>query len=145
MDLIDGREVPPTVITTDRELYDHRGTIEVEGGATVTVRGTVQGTVSLHRGARLLLEGTVQGTLHVSGGAQAVVRGSQQGSVDVDHGGTVIVEPTGKLSGSLHVDGELINRGVRAGAIMGRGTIVDEGSGRVVQPRVVNGINYYDI
>ena len=73
-----------------------------------------------------------------------MVRGKAQGSVHISVGSKVIVESSGTLSGSMKNEGELTIRGVFGGSYLGSGIKVLEGSGCIKEPRIVDGVHYYE-
>jgi hypothetical protein len=142
-DLIDGRLVPPLVITSDTVLAGTRmGTIHVEG-ALLTLRGTNRGTIVVHEGAGLMLEGTQAGTVYVARGGQVTILGALNGETTLEPGATVVVEATGRLAGGLTNAGRVIVRGVYGGCRRGPGAFVLEGVGRLKSPEVIDGITTY--
>jgi cytoskeletal protein CcmA (bactofilin family) len=143
-DIMDGREVPRLVVTGDYTLSrTHQGGVHVESGQ-FRLEGTLQGSLDLQCGAAALIRGTQQGSVAVAEGAIAVVTGAIQGSVHVYSGGTVIIEGTGRLAGSLSNDGEVVVRGVFGGSYSGDGQLRLEGDGHIKQPRVRDGVSYYE-
>jgi hypothetical protein len=143
-DLIDGREVPQLVITSDHVLVGtHTGTIQVESGH-LEVRGTNQGTLNLHPGATATISGSQQGTVSVSPGASVQVTGAIEGTTNVSQDAGVIVEPGGKLAGTLHNDGSVVIRGVFGGVRSGQGSLLFEDQGYEKAPVVRDGVHYYE-
>lgn len=142
-DTIDGRRVPPTVITTDAEISDtHTGTVHVEGGR-LTLWGTLRGTLVVHRGSEAVIHGTQAGTVYVKQGALVSVLGALNGETYVEQGASVIVEPSGRLAGGLVNEGRVVVRGVFGGARRGEGTFVLEAGGRIKRPELIDGITTY--
>lgn len=143
-DMIGGRRVPQTVISTDHEITGtHQGTVHVEGGR-LTLAGVIQGTLSVHTGASALIHGTQQGTLSVDAGAEVVVTGAINGTASVQHGGRLVVEDGGRLAGTLSNNGTVIIRGSFGGARSGQGEFRVEGEGVVKQPVIRNGMHVYE-
>jgi len=70
--------------------------------------------------------------------------GVQQGTVHVEHNAQVIVHPSGRLAGTLHNDGLVVNRGTRGGAVTGGGHIQDLDGGTERRPVTRNGVQYYE-
>ncbi len=142
-DIIDGREVPPTIVTKDFTLVGtHKGSIIVEGG-TATILGRLEGSFHVDPGLSAIINGTVAGSVHLSQGAKAVVHGAIEGSAHVAHTALLVVEAGGKHAGSLHNDGEVIVRGVFGGSITGRPPIL-EGNGTIKRPRIEDGVAIYE-
>lgn len=143
-DIIDGREVRPLVITADHVLTGvHQGTVHVEAGH-LDLRGRINGTLSLQPGTRATISGTQAGTVNVGREVEVVVTGAINGTCHVHASAIVLVEPRGKLAGTLHNDGRVIVRGVFGGARSGSGDLVFEDQGYEKQPRIENGIRYYE-
>ncbi len=143
-DIINGRRVPQTVINGNHTIADiHQGTIHVEAGK-LSLTGTLKGTLSIKSGAEAHIAGRQQGTVSLQRDTRAVVTGEIEGTTVVANGATLIIEETGKLAGTLTNEGLVILRGVFGGARSGAGDFRIEGSGRVKQPVVRDGIQYYD-
>lgn len=143
-DIIDGRRVPGTVISSDQVITGtHRGSLRIEGCAVVII-GVVHGSVSVSQSATLDLEGTIHGSTSVSSGGLINISGKLHGSTSIAANARVIIEPSGSLSGSMSNNGDLLIHGVFGGAYSGRGTIRTEGAGYIKQPRIENGVHYYD-
>lgn len=123
----------------------HQGGVVVAANVTWRLEGTIQGSLRLGNGAVVEIYGSHQGSLHVSAGAKVIVHSTQQGSSHVAAGGLVEVMRTGRLAGSLHVEGLIINRGERGGSVHGNGQVEDEDGGRVRQPtRYIDGGAVYE-
>lgn len=143
-DIIDGQRVPGMEITEDHVLDgSHRGSISVRG-ATLTIRGEHHGSLAVAGEGRVIVEGEHHGSTSLAGSSVLEILGSNQGSTSVGDGSSVVVQPTGKLAGSMSNNGRLLIRGVFGGAYSGSGERILEGAGYVKQPRVVNGIHYYE-
>jgi cytoskeletal protein CcmA (bactofilin family) len=143
-DLIDGRQVPQTVISTDHEITGtHKGTVHVEGGQ-LTLTGAINGTLSVQRGAIALIQGKQQGTVSVEAGAEVIVTGAISGSASVQQGGRLVVERGARLAGTLSNNGTVIIRGTFGGAKTGSGEFRVEGDGKVKQPIIRNGAHFYE-
>lgn len=144
LDFFGSERRPPLVIEEAHALQgSHQGSVCVHEGAHLDLLGTQNGSVSLRPNSTVALIGTHNGSLHVSEGSRVEITGAQNGSVHVDAGGTVLVGPTGKLAGSLHVDGVILNEGIRGGSVHGPGEVRDVNGGRVKQPVVENGMSVY--
>lgn len=143
-DIIDGIRVPGLTLTQNQVLYGtHQGSITVSG-CTLVIRGTLQGSLSVENGGEVLIEGTQQGSTNLSGNSRVEISGKCQGSTNICTGSEVIVQTSGKLGGSMNNNGQLIIRGVFGGAYNGSGHTFVEGDGYIKEPRVENGVHYYD-
>lgn len=143
-DIIDGRELPPLVITGDQVLAGvHIGTVHVQAGALNLV-GTIRGTLILHPRTRAVISGTQAGTISIGAGSTVIVTGAIEGTTHVEPHSTVVIEPGAKLAGSLHNDGLVVLRGVFGGARSGAGELRIEDQGRIKMPRVEGNVHYYD-
>ena len=143
-DEIDGRSVPPLVITSDHILQGtHRGTVHVESG-TLHLRGILQGTLYVQSGANAVITGKQQGTVAIASGANVTVLGAIQGTTSLEPGAKLIIEDSGKLAGTLANDGLVVLRGVFGGARSGSGRLRIEGNGYIKKPVVRDGVQYYE-
>jgi formylmethanofuran dehydrogenase subunit C len=143
-DWIDGQRVPPLVISGDRVLGDHTGTVHLEAGH-LELRGRLAGTLNLHPETSATISGTQAGTVNVAGGVAVTVTGAIQGTTNVQRGGEVVVEGQGKLAGTLNNGGLVVVRGVFGGAQNGTGELRLEGSGRIKQPKSSrDGVHIYE-
>lgn len=106
-----------------------QGSVRVPGGVTLTVSGAIQGSVHIAPDARLEVDpsGRVQGALHVAVNGVASIRG--------------------QFAGSIHSDGHVIFRSgaTQAGPIYGPGTVDFEPNVTVVEPRIEDGAQHYDL
>lgn len=135
-DTIDGRRVPPLVVTEDGDLPEHRGTIHVEG-ARVTLVGVHQGTLGLHDGAEVTIKGDLRGTAHLDPWCTVRVRGVLSGSAHVSRGAELFVESSGSHRGSVHNEGTYVLDGERGGTLTGRGRYVENPGSVVRRPQVL--------
>ena len=143
-DVIDGREVPPTVLTRDHVLSGtHDGTVQVEAGH-LELRGRLRGTLHLHTGSTATISGVQAGTIALEAGVSVTVTGTIQGTTSVERGSTFVVEAGARLAGTLHNDGRVIVRGVFGGVQTGRGELRLEGQRYVKQPVLRDGVHYYE-
>jgi cytoskeletal protein CcmA (bactofilin family) len=143
-DLIDGRDVPPLVVTGDYVLSGtHDGTVQVEAGH-FELSGRLRGTLNLHPGSMATIAGTQAGTVSVASGASIRVTGAIEGTTSVERRGELVVEAGAKLAGTLHNDGLVIIRGAFGGAQSGIGELRLEDQGYIKQPRIEGGIHYYE-
>lgn len=136
-----------TVVDSDGMLTGvHSGSVCVHEPAryTIATGATHDGSLAFEPGSAGSIDGVHNGSLHVEAGAVVEVHGAQNGSTHVATGGLVRVAPTGRLSGSLHVDGLVENRGVRGGSMHPADADVrDLDGGSVKQPQMRNGRAYY--
>jgi cytoskeletal protein CcmA (bactofilin family) len=135
-DIIDGKRVPPTVISEDRVMRNHVGTVRVEGGDFRLV-GKLDGSLHLSPGIRATIDGRQHGSVHVASGAEVSVNGHIEGSVHIEHGASVTVQPRGRVAGSLHNEGVLLVRGVFGGSRSGQGEVRLEGAGYIKPPKIL--------
>lgn len=143
-DIIDGIRVPGTTFTQDEVLLGrHQGSITVSG-CTLVISGTLQGSLSVENGGLVLIAGKQQGSTNVSGNSRVEISGICQGSTNIGTGSEVVVQPSGRLQGSMNNNGKLIIRGAFGGAYNGRGDTLVEGDGYIKKPRIENGVHYYD-
>ena len=143
-DIIDGKRVPGLEITEDHVLRGiHRGSISVVG-CTLTVCGEHHGSLSVTGEGKVIIEGEHHGSTSVTGSSTLEVSGQSHGSTSISRGSMILVQPTGKLAGSMINDGQLFIRGVFGGAYSGNGERVLEGEGYIKQARVVDGVHYYE-
>jgi cytoskeletal protein CcmA (bactofilin family) len=141
---MDGREVPPLVVTSDHALVGtHAGSVQVEAGH-FELSGTLNGSLTVQSGAGATISGTQNGSIYVAPGVTVKVTGTASGSLHVDRGACVVIEPGGTQAGTLHNQGRVVLRGIRGGAVSGQGELAIEGAGRVKQPVTRDGIEYYE-
>ncbi|WP_454044670.1 hypothetical protein [Cellulosimicrobium sp. Marseille-Q8652] len=136
-----------TVIESDGMLTGmHSGSTCVHEPARYTISSgaTHNGSLAFQSGTAGSIDGANNGSLHVAADAVVEIRGAQNGSTHVAAGGIVRVAPTGRLAGSLHVDGLIENRGVREGTVYPTDAdIRDLDGGTVTQPQTHDGAAYY--
>lgn len=143
-DIMDGQEVPRLVISGDYILSGtHQGGVHVEAGQ-FRLDGSLQGSLDLQTGVNASICGSQQGSVSIAAGAVLTVTGAIQGSTHVERGGHVIIEPSGRLAGSLTNYGEVVVRGVFGGSYTGDGDMRLEGDGYIKQPVVRDGASYYE-
>jgi|SRR5215213_2483147 len=143
-DWINGQEVPPLVIRDNYVLTGiHAGTVHVESGEFM-LEGVLQGTLDIQRGVNALIIGTQQGSVNLEPGSMVTVSGAIEGSTNVAAGAILLIEPMGKLAGTLTNYGQVILRGVFGGAKSGSGELKIEGQGYIKQPIIRNGAHYYE-
>jgi len=136
MDIINGREVPPLVVTSDHVVSQaHNGSVHVKAGE-LRVFDTLNGSLRLQSGTKATISGTQNGSAHISDNSVLTVTGVLNGSTSVNEGGAVVVEAGAKLAGSLHNNGTVIVRGVFGGSKSGSGELRFEGDGYEKLPEV---------
>ena len=144
-DSLDGRPVPPLVITSDHSLNGtHRGTVHVESG-TLHLQGILQGTLDVQSGANAIITGDQRGTVAIASGATVTVLGAIHGTAHLEAGARLVIEDSGKLAGTLVNQGVVILRGVFGGERIGTGHLRIEGNGHIKEPVIRNGVQYYDL
>jgi hypothetical protein len=132
-------EVSDTIISTSCEIREPiTNTVVIKPGVHVTAFAPVSGTVNVGAGASLDAHDRVGGTVHVAAGASAVFRGSVGGTLDVGQGGHATLTTTAVALGTMHIEGELTNEGVRGVQVHGRGTVSDMPGSTVRQPDEVH-------
>ncbi|MBY5163155.1 polymer-forming cytoskeletal protein [Salsipaludibacter albus] len=116
--------------------------IIVERQAAVKIAGTLNGSARVY--GNVHVSGVHNGSLHVAGAATATIDGRHNGSVHVETGGVVIVEPRGRIAGSLHNAGRVVVRGEIGGSQSGAAVELD--GGRVVPPTRIGAdeTHYYE-
>ncbi len=143
-DIIDGRRVPGTVITSDQIITDtHNGSVHVVG-CELVISGTLNGSLKVSDGGVVRVLGTHNGSTLVGSRCQLDIAGSCNGSTNIQSGATVLVEPAGRLAGSMLNDGTLVIWGVFGGAYQGHGIRTLEGNGHIKQPVIRDGITFYE-
>ncbi|MBQ4672899.1 hypothetical protein [Aeromonas dhakensis] len=143
-DIIDGVPTPQTIIDSDFELHGvHQGSVTVKSGK-FRLLGVLQGSLRIQSEDEALITGEQQGSVHISEKCRVAVTGKIKGSTHIAYGATLVIKPDGTLAGSLHNNGTVIIEGVFGGAQSGIGEVVVRGNGYIKQPRVENGIHYYE-
>ena len=143
-DVVDGQKVPQKEIRGNETIHGmYQGSVNVIEGQ-LTILGILQGSLHVSTGTKVIVIGKHQGPVSVESGALVIVEGGLQGSSHIHPDATIIVEPTGHLCGSLNNQGVLVVRGMFGGAKSGNGVIHLEGQGFIKQPRIENGVHYYD-
>lgn len=143
-DIIDGKRVPGKILTENQTLLGtHQGSITVRN-CTLVISGALHGSLSVEGGGNVLIEGTHKGSTSVSEKSLIKIFGKCQGSMNIGPFSQVVIQPSGMLQGSINNNGKMIIRGVFGGACSGRGETSVEGNGYIKQPRIENGVHYYD-
>lgn len=137
----------PLVVEAGMRLSGmHNNSVEVVSGR-FDVYGRVNGSVLVHGDGEVFVSvgGQINGSVSVKPGGSVTVQGSLMGSVRIADGAEVVVEPLGKIAGSLSNYGLLIVRGMFAGAQSGDGELRLEGVGYIKQPDHIdsNGGHHY--
>ena len=141
----EGGDTPPLIVSSNQTLSkDFEGSVLVKAGHFVLAKDvTISGNLSVQRGASASIEGTQSGSVDVERGAALEVMGDIEGSVSISEGSSVIIQPSGKLAGSLENDGSLVIRGVFGGSQTGSGKVSLEGHGHIKKPTIEDGMNVY--
>jgi hypothetical protein len=127
--------VEDVVISESGELHENIDrTLVIENGATVTSYGTINGTVQLTAGTTFDARGTINGTVNVQRDAVANFHAGLNGTLNVNQGGVARLAPAAVSLGAKHIDGTLINEGVRGVQVSGSGTVEDRPGSTVRQP-----------
>ena len=143
-DIIDGVKTSPTIINDDFELTGtHKGSVTVKAGA-FKLLGNLQGSLAIHSSDPAEISGTQQGSVSISRNCRVTVSGEIRGSINLEQGAILVIAESGKLAGSLHNNGKIILEGVFGGAQSGTGEIITQGNGHIKQPRIENGVHYYE-
>lgn len=143
-DIIDGVRKPHLTVRSDASIEgEHQGSVRVISAA-LSITGRLNGSLSLEDKAAVHIAGQHNGSLYVSEGARAEISGKANGSCRIERGATVVLNEGGRLAGSLSNDGTLIVRGEFGGAVSGFGEVLVEGRGRIKEPTMKDGINYYE-
>lgn len=109
------------VVATEETLDGlTRGPVTVRPDALLTVSGTHEGPIELESGAQLRIVGVLRGSVAIGSLATATVSGDLEGAVEIRVAGTLVVEPEGRVAGTVSNFGSFTNRGLRAGRVEGR-------------------------
>lgn len=108
------------------------GIVTVRDGVSLTITDEHVGSVRVEGGGGLLVQGVLRGRLTIESLGTAVVTGDVIGDVDILVAGTLVVEPQGRLFGTVTNHGSFTNHGLRGGRVEGRepddredGTVLD--------------------
>lgn len=127
--------VEDLVISESGDLHEKvNRTVVIENGTAVTTYGTINGTVQLRSGTSLDARGTINGTVNVEREATATFHAALNGTLNVDQGGVARLTSTAVSLGTKHIEGTLINEGVRGVQVSGSGTVEDRPGSTVRQP-----------
>lgn len=128
-------EIPDTVITESCEILEPvTNTLVIRAGAHVVTRATISGTVVVEQSAVLETRSPISGTVTVRQGGRALFRDRMSGTLNVDHGGTATLAPTAVALGTMNINGELTNEGVRGVQVNGQGHVFDAPGSTVRKP-----------
>ena len=128
------REVEDVVLTESAVLYEPVSrTVIIEAGAQVTTHGTISGTVEVRDG-QLDAVGPVSGTVNVARGATAHFSSRMSGTLVVRPGGKAHLRPGAVATGTMIIDGVLVNEGTRGVQVSGVGTVEDRAGSAVREP-----------
>ncbi len=111
----------------------HHGGVRVMSGSFVMV-GTLHGGLDVRATGTALIVGWHRGVVAVAGGALVIVTGTLDGAVYITQGGRLVVDPGGRLNGSIDNDGLLTVRGTVDGPRSGRGEVRVERGGTLRNP-----------
>ena len=98
----------------------------------------------LYPGSTATISGTQAGTISTGVDVPITVTGAIEGTTEVQRGATLVMENGARLAGALQNEGLVIVRGVFGGPQTGAGELRLEDQGYIKQPRVRDGISYYD-
>jgi hypothetical protein len=127
--------VEDVVISESGDLHENiNRTLVIQNEATVTSYGTINGTVQLTPGTTFDARGSINGTVNVQRDATATFHAGLNGTLNVNRGGLARLAPTAVSLGTKHIDGTLINEGVRGVRVSGSGTVEDLPGSTVRQP-----------
>jgi len=144
-DIINGIKTSPLIIHDDYVIDGlHQGSVILKSGSLV-INGVVQGSLEVFDNTKAEINGNHQGSVHLGNGAVVVINGKLNGSITIERNGKVIIEKNGLLAGSIINYGEILIRGVLAGSRSGNGHIEIEDNGIIKEPKVIDGINYYEL
>ena len=100
---------------------------------TLTLYGRVSGTIQVESGATIIARNGVSGTVHVAASAQATFHNRMSGTLHVHRGGVAELAPSAIATGTMQVEGTLVNHGTRGEQVRGHG-VVDDREGSTVRP-----------
>lgn len=128
-------EVPDVVITESRDLHQNvKNTLVIRSGVTLNLYGRLSGTVQVQAGATLVARSDVSGTVRVASTAQATFYEHMSGTLHVDRGGVATLAPSSLATGTMHVEGTLVNEGTRGVQVHGPGVVDDREGSTIRQP-----------
>ncbi|NVC25162.1 hypothetical protein E7Z53_17200 [Kocuria salina] len=128
-------EIPDVVITESCELSEPiTVTVVIKAGAHVVSLAELTGSVNVESGASLDAKGHVMGTVNVAAHGEATFHQQASGTLNISQGGRVRLAETCVALGTMNIDGELVNEGVRGVQVHGTGTVEDRPGSTVRQP-----------
>ena len=96
------------------------GLVSVQDGISLTIDDEHEGSVRVEGGGTLVVAGVLRGSLTIESLASATVTGDVVGDVEVRVAGNLVIAPGGRVFGTVTNHGSFINRGLRAGRVIGR-------------------------
>jgi len=128
-------EVPDLVINESGDLHQSvKNTLVIRPGVTLNLHGRVSGTVRVEAGARLIARSDVSGTVNVASTAQATFYERMSGTLHVDRSGVATLAPSSVATGTMHIEGTLVNEGTRGVQVHGSGVVDDREGSTIRQP-----------
>ena len=96
------------------------GLVSVRDGVSLTIDDEHEGSVRVEGGGTVVVAGMLRGSLTIESLARATVTGDFVGDIEVRVAGNLVVAPQGRVFGTVTNHGSFINRGLRAGRVVGR-------------------------
>ncbi len=96
------------------------GLVSVRDGVALTIDDEHSGSVRVEGGGTLTVAGVLRGSLTIESLATAIVTGDVVGDIEVRVAGNLVVEPDGRVFGTVTNHGSFTNHGLRAGRVEGR-------------------------
>ena len=96
------------------------GVLIVRDGMAMTVDEECSGSVQVEGGGSLLVRGVLRGNLTIESLAEVTVTGDVVGDIEIRVAGTLVVEPSGRVFGTVTNHGSFVNLGLRGGRVDGR-------------------------
>lgn len=128
-------EIPDTVVVEDTEIHNSiSNSLIIRPGVTVITFASVSGTIQVMSRATLDARGPISGTVSISDGARVNFHDAANGTITVDRGAVVHLLPGSVALGAIHLEGTLVNEGVRGINVTGNGTVEDREGSMVRRP-----------
>lgn len=128
-------EVPDLVINESGDLHQTViNTLVIRPEVTLNLHGRVSGTVRVEAGARLIARSDVSGTVSVAATAQATFYARMSGTLHVERSGVATLAPSSVATGTMHIEGTLVNEGTRGMQVYGSGVVDDRENSTIQQP-----------
>lgn len=128
-------EVPDLVINESGDLHQSvKNTLVIQPGVTLNLHGRVSGTVRVEAGGTLIARNDVSGTVNVASTAQATFYEQLSGTLHVERGGVATLAPASVATGTMHIEGTLVNEGTRGRQVHGSGVVDDREGSTIRQP-----------